>query len=66
MSLCGRINKKVDSKMESLFPDDPYADFTIKLQKRHIKLSLAYLSMESALFASIPPGTSFYDLSAYS
>lgn len=65
MSLRLKINRKLDEKLVEQFQEDPYADLTIVLQHTSIRLSLAYLSLDSQWFADLTPNTSSVDLSKF-
>ena len=49
------INSKENKKLLENFPEDPYSNWNIKTSQTILKLSEAYLSIDSDFFGNIEP-----------
>ena len=57
------INSQTDDKLCQFFPNDPYADIIITTATQQLKLTLAYLAIDSNFFAQQDPTVSQIDFS---
>lgn len=47
------INQAIDNILRLNFPEDPFPDITLVTRSQTLRLSLAYLSIDSPFFATI-------------
>lgn len=62
MTLRLKINRRTDDKLLEQFQEDPYADITVHLNNSTLRLSTAYLALESQRIAELLPDSAL-DLS---